>query len=67
MLGRKLHGSRAVYGVYASGKNGDGRARRPCGATELEVNQGACAAADPIALHDAHFFGPALELVQVAK
>src|SRR5437868_11528295 len=67
MLRRKLNRGRAEDRVYASSEYAD---RRACGtsvALKLEVDQSAFAAPDPVALHDAHLFGPALKLIQIAQ
>jgi len=37
-----------------------GRSGRADGAAEIEINECAFAAADPVVLHDANFFGPTL-------
>src|SRR5207244_55947 len=64
MLGRKLYRSRAIDRVHAGGENADIRT----GATlELEIHQRAFTAANPVTLHEAHFFRPVLELVQIAE
>ena len=64
MLGRKLYRSRAIDRVHAGGENADIRT----GATlELESHQRAFTAANPVTLHEAHFFRPVLELVQIAE
>jgi len=73
MLGRELHRSRAVNGIDARGENFDSRARGPKAVVlrlrivELEIDQGAFAAPDPVALHGADFLGPAVELVEIAQ
>src|SRR5580658_3822371 len=72
MLGRELHRGRAEDGINTRGKDADGRARgtKPSmrlRVVELEIDQGALAAADPVALHGADFFRPASELVEIAQ
>src|SRR5579872_552364 len=67
MLGRKLNRGCAEDRVYASSENAYGRARGTSVALKLEVDQSALAAPDPVALHDAHFFRPALQLVEIAQ
>ncbi len=65
MLGRELDGGRPVNRVHASGEDGD--VESPVGGVELEIDQRAFAAADPVALHGADFFRPAGEPVEVAE
>ncbi len=67
MLRRKLHRGRAENRIDARGEDADLRSRRPGVALKLEIDQRAFAAADPVALHGAHFLGPALELVEIAQ
>src|SRR5215471_2995398 len=67
MLGCKLNRRRAENCIDASGKHADRRSRLSGVAFELEVDKRTLAAPDPVALHDAHFLRPALELVEIAK
>ena len=67
MLGRQLQRRRAVDGVHARGEDRDLVARRTGNAVQFEVDHRAFAAANPVALHGANFFRPALQLVQVAQ
>src|SRR5438270_6824761 len=66
MLRRKLDGGRSINRVDARGEDRD-LVRRGNGAIDFEIDQRAFAAANPIALHGAHFFRPALKLVQSGK
>ena len=63
MLGSELDRSCSKDRVDTSGENRDLLARLG----DLEVNLRSLAAADPVALHSAHFLRPAFEFVQVAK
>src|SRR5579872_5164303 len=67
MLRRKLNGCCPVDRVNASGENGDRRVSRIGCSVELEINQRAFAATDPVALHDANLLGPLPEFIEVAK
>src|SRR5579872_1066632 len=67
MLRRKLNRSRSEDRVDASGKDADRRSRSPCIAFEFEVDERTLAAPNPVALHDAHFFRPALKLIEIAE
>ena len=67
MLRRKLHRSRAENRIDARGKHTDRRTRRSGRAVQFEIDQRAFAAADPVALHGADFFRPALELVEAVE
>src|SRR5438270_14092001 len=66
MLGRKLDGSCTVDRVNARGEDGDFVSSED-GAIDFEIDQCAFTAADPVALHGAHFFRPALKLVEPGK
>ncbi len=65
MFGRELQRGRAVDGVDTSGEDGDFVADGASGAIELEVDEGAFAAADPVALLRNDAIGPAGERVEV--
>src|SRR5215471_18624536 len=67
MLGSQLQRSRAVDRVDAGGEDADLRSSRSGVAFQLKVDEAAFAAADPVALHGAHFFRPAVEFVQIAQ
>ncbi len=63
MLRRKLNAGGAENGVDAGGED----ANLFRAAFESEIDFRAFAAADPVALHGAHFFRPAFELVQAVE
>src|SRR5215468_5725618 len=67
MLGSQLQRGCAVDRVDAGGEDADLRSRRAGIAFQLEVDESAFAAADPVALHGADFFRPAIKFVQVAQ
>jgi len=63
MLRGKLDAGGSKDGVDAGGEN----ANLLRSAFKREVNFGAFAAADPVALHGAHFFRPALKVVEAGE
>ncbi len=69
VLRRKLDRSRAENRIYTRCEYADGRAGRAValGISEFEIHQRAFAAANPVALHGANFFRPAVELVEIAQ
>ena len=67
MLGRELHRSRAENRIDARRENGDRGSGGADRAAQIEIDERAFAAADPVPLHDANFFRPASELVEVAQ
>src|SRR5262249_49731858 len=67
MLRRKLQRGRAEDRVDARGEDRDLRARQAGRGGNGEIHERALAAADPVALHGAHFFRPALELVELVQ
>src|SRR5215831_2672162 len=67
MLWGQLQRSRAKDRIDAGGEDADLRSGGTRGAFQLKIDEGAFAAADPVALHGAHFFRPAIELVQIAQ
>ena len=67
VLGRKLQRGRAVDGVDARGEDGDLVACRAGCAVELEIDQRAFAAADPVALLRDDLLGPAGQCVEVLE
>src|SRR6202021_1676326 len=58
---------RAIDRVDARGENFDRRSGSANGSAEVEINQRACTASDPILLHDTDFFRPALEFLQITE
>ena len=72
MLGRQLNRRRAKDRIDPRSEN---RNRRACRTkslvidrvVEFEIDQRAFAATDPVALHGANFFRPALKLVEIAQ
>ena len=72
MLRRKLHRRGAKNRIDARCEDADRRTRGPESSVvlrviEFEIDQRAFAASDPVALHDADFVRPALQLVQTAQ
>ena len=67
VLGRELHRGGSHDGVDARGEDRDLVARGTGGVIQFEVDQRALGAADPVALHDAHFFRPALQSVEAGE
>ncbi len=69
MLRGKLHAGRAEDRVYARSKNAN--PRFPCSLLLLflkeEIYFGAFAAPNPVALHRAHLFRPAIQLIQAVE
>ena len=67
MLGRELDGGRAVDGIDAGGEDGDGGPGGADGAAQVEIDERAFAAADPVLLHDLDLLGPTGELFEIAQ
>src|SRR5438270_10559944 len=67
MLRGKLDGGSAKNRVNARSKHGDGVASAAGWAVNPEIHQRAFTAANPVALHDAHFFRPAFEFLKVPE
>ena len=72
MLRRELHRCRAEDGIDARGEDADGGTGRAKTAVvlcvvELEIDERALAAADPVPLHGSDFFGPPAELIEVTQ
>src|SRR5215472_10772810 len=67
MIRRKLNRRRPENRIDASGEHTDYRSCRPRVSLEFEIDKRTFAASDPVALHDAHFFRPACESVEITK
>src|SRR6266550_4495481 len=67
MFRSELHRGGSINGVNPRGENTYSRARWPRRSIKLEIHQCAFAAADPVALHGANFFWPALQFFQITQ
>src|SRR5215831_14121105 len=66
MLRSELQRSGTVDGIYTSGEDGDLAACWAGYTVNLEIDQCAFAATDPVALHRTDFFRPAIQRLQIA-
>src|SRR5262249_57990159 len=64
MLGSKLYGRRTKDRIHACCEDGDYISPR---VVEAKIDKRAFASTNPVALHGAHFFGPAGQAVKIAE